>query len=228
MGVAATVGLAVASGLWEGYSAKQQANAQAAQANANAQMAFQNSQKVQEQAEQTAQNNAINEENQRRKMARQQAAAANMVGASGVTNSGSAAAVLADNEYAMAFDLATERYNGRQKVDSLYQNATDYFNQGNVYKDQAKEYKKAGKRAMLAAAIKTGATVATGLYSAHAAKAGSATSGSVGSALNFQPGLSVQQQAINNEFSRATTGTIFGSSYSSSIGKNLKYTKYWG
>lgn len=171
MGVAATVGLAVASGLWEGYSAKRQADAQAAQANANAQMAFQNSQKVQEQAEQTAQNNAINEENQRRKLARQQAAAENAVGASGITNSGSAAAVLSDNEYAMAFDLASERYNGRQKVDSLLQNSTDYYNQGNVYKSQASEYKKAGKRAMIAAAIKTGATVASGLYSAHAAKA---------------------------------------------------------
>ena len=53
----ASIITAVAGGLWQGYTANQQAKAQARQAEQNAQIADQNAQKLQEQAEQQAENN---------------------------------------------------------------------------------------------------------------------------------------------------------------------------
>lgn len=161
MGAAATIGLAVASGLWEGYSARKQANAQAEVAEANAKIAQDNANKMREQSEQLAANNAINEENERAKLRQRNAAARNAVGASGVAMSNSALDVMADNEYATAFQLAMNRYNGRQEVDALQNNATDYDNQANIYLQNAKDYRAAGKRAALGAYIKSGLTIAS-------------------------------------------------------------------
>lgn len=163
MGAAATIGLAVASGLWEGYSARKQANAQAEVAEANARVAQDNAMRLDEQSKQLATNNAINEENEKTKLRQRNAAAQNALAGSGVAMSGSALDVAADNDYAAAFQLAMNRYNGRQEVDALQNNSTDYSNQANVYMQNARDYRAAGKRAALGAYIKTGLTVASAL-----------------------------------------------------------------
>ena len=163
MGAAATIGLAVVSGLWEGYSARKQANAQAEVAEANAKVAQDNAMRLDEQSKQLATNNAINEENERAKLRQRNAAAQNAVNGSGVAMSGSALDVVADNDYAAAFQLAMNRYNGRQEVDAMQNNSTDYSNQANVYMQNARDYRAAGKRAALGAYIKSGLTIASAL-----------------------------------------------------------------
>ena len=165
---AAIIG-AVAGGLWQGYTASQQAKAQARQAEANARIAEQNAQKLDEQAQQQAENNRINEENKRRQMrgriARQQAA----IGASGLTASGSALTALADSRYNMEQELAIDRYNARQKVDNIFQSSTDQTNQAGVYHQQAKDYKKAAKWAWINAGLSTAFSLSSTLYGAKSA-----------------------------------------------------------
>ena len=68
MGVGVMIGATLLGGYLQGRAARQQANAQAAQAQANADIAYNNAQKLQEQAEKQAQNNEINEENKRRRL----------------------------------------------------------------------------------------------------------------------------------------------------------------
>ena len=56
MGVGVMIGATLLGGYLQGRAARQQANAQAAQAQANADIAYNNAQKLQEQAEKQAQN----------------------------------------------------------------------------------------------------------------------------------------------------------------------------
>lgn len=176
MGVGVMIGATLLGGYLQGRAARQQANAQAAQAQANADIAYNNAQRLQEQAETQAQNNAINEENKRRRLLQQQGQQRANIGAAGITASGSALAAMADSQFNMEQDLAIERYNGRQKVDNIFQQSTDNVNQGDIYAANAKAYRKAGKRAMMNSMLQAGLSVAANLYSAKsigALKAGS-------------------------------------------------------
>lgn len=166
MGVGVMIGATLLGGYLQGRAARQQANAQAAQAQANADIAYNNAQKLQEQAETQAQNNAINEENKRRKLLQLQGQQRANIGAAGITASGSALAAMADSQFNMEQDLAIERYNGRQKVDNIFQQSTDNVNQGDIYAANAKAYRKAGKRAMMNSMLQAGLSVAANLYSA--------------------------------------------------------------
>lgn len=166
MGVAAMVGATLLGGWLQGRAAQRQANAQAAQAQANADIAYRNAENLQKQAEQQAQNNALNEETKRRKILLQQGQQRANIGAAGITASGSALAVMADSQFNAEQDLAIERYNGRQKVDNIFQQSTDNVNQGDIYASSARAYRKAGKRAMMNSMLQAGLSVAANLYTA--------------------------------------------------------------
>lgn len=165
MGVGVMIGATLLGGYLQGRAARQQANAQAAQAQANADIAYNNAQRLQEQAETQAQNNAINEENKRRRLLQQQGQQRANIGAAGITASGSALAAMADSQFNMEQDLAIERYNGRQKIDNIFRQSTDSVNQGDIYAANARAYRKAGKRAMMNNMLQAGLSVAANLYS---------------------------------------------------------------
>ena len=167
MGVGVMIGATLLGGLMQARAQRQQANAQARQAEVNAQIAYQNSEKMQAQAEETAKNNALNQEQKRRQLVKRLGAQQAAVGASGLTMSGSALDLMAESGYEMERELAIDRYNDRQKVDNIFQNSTDYLNQGDIYKQNAKDYRKAGKRAAMNTMLQTGFTLAAGLYGAN-------------------------------------------------------------
>lgn len=217
MGVAAVVGATLLGGWLQGRAAQRQANAQAEQAQANADIAYRNAEKLQEQAEQQAQNNAINEENKRRKLLVQQGQQRANVGAAGVTMSGSALAAMADNTFNQEQELAIERYNARQKVDNIFQQSTDNVNQGDIYSANARAYRKAGKRAMMTSMLQSGLSLASTLYSANSVGTLKNTGGEanpIGLADYSMPGYT--KMNIN----KATGGgiTSYGTSYGNAAG----------
>lgn len=164
MGVGVMIGATLLGGYLQGRAARQQANAQAAQAQANADIAYNNAQKLQEQAEKQVQNNEINEENKRRRLLQLQGQQRANIGAAGITASGSALAAMADSRFNQ--ELAFERYNARQQVDNIFQQSTDNLNQGDAYASNARAYRKAGKRAMMNSMLQAGLSVASNLYTA--------------------------------------------------------------
>jgi len=171
MGVAATIVATLASGYLYGRSQQDAYNQQAAQAETNATIANKNADKVQANAELQAQNNAINEENKRRKLIGYQNQQLAKVGASGITLSGSALSALTDSKFNMDKDLAIGSYNDRQNVDNMFQKSTDYVNQRDIYKDNANAYRQAGKRAMMNSMLGSVFSLAGSLYSSKSAGA---------------------------------------------------------
>lgn len=165
MGVGVAIGATLLGGYLQGRAQQQAYEAQARQAEQNAQIAYNNAQKLQEQGEQQAQNNAVNEENKRRRILQQRGRNIANVGASGVAMSGSALDFMADSEYNAEMDLAIDRWNGRQQVDQYFQNSTDNLNQGDVYKRNASQYRKVGKKAMMNSMLQSGLSLAANLYS---------------------------------------------------------------
>lgn len=178
MGATAAIALTLASGIWKAKTEYDANKAQARQAQAQADMAYQNAQIKDTQAHEQAQNNALNQEVKRRQMVQKQKELENQVGSSGLVMSGSNLSTLADSHYNMMFDLGIDSYNGRQKVDNIFQQSTDLYNQGDIYAGQAKQYKKAAKMSLIKNAIETGASIAlAGAGGAgHASKAKDAAS----------------------------------------------------
>lgn len=180
MGVAATIGATLLGGFISGRAQQQQYNAAAQQAEVNAQIANRNADKLQAQAEEQSKSNTINEENKRRRMnnAMLSQQRAN-IGASGITASGSAADALADSAYNMETELAIERYNSRQGVENIFQQSTDLVNQRDIYNQNARNYRKAGKRALMNNMLMSGLSLAGSLYSPKSAgKQGASSSSS--------------------------------------------------
>lgn len=165
MGVGVAIGATLLGGYLQGRAQKQAYEAQARQAEQQAQIAYNNAAILQEQGEQQAQNNAINEENKRRRILQQRGKNIANVGASGVAMSGSALDFMADSAYNEEMELAIDRYNGRQQVDQYMQSSTDNLNQGDVYKRNASQYRKAGKKAMMNSMLQSGLSLAANLYS---------------------------------------------------------------
>jgi hypothetical protein len=185
MGVGVAIGATLLGGYMQGRAQRQAYEAQARQADQQAQIAYNNAAVLQEQGEQQAQNNAVNEENKRRRILQQRGKNIANVGASGVAMSGSALDFMADSQYNSEMELAIDRWNGRQQVDQYFQNSTDNLNQGDVYKRNASQYRKAGKRAMINSMLQSGLSLAGNLYSPksvgaqkEAASSGSSTWGS--------------------------------------------------
>ena len=177
MGVTATIISTLAGGWLMGRAEQRQYNAAAKQAEANAQIAYNNAEKLQAQGEEQSQNNAVNEENKRRRLAQLQGQQRAAIGAAGVALSGSALNAMSDSAYNQEMELAIERYNGRQKVDNYFQSSTDNVNQGDVYKQNAKDYRKAGKRAMMNSMLMSGLSLAGNLYNSKSSGAQASTSG---------------------------------------------------
>ena len=170
MGVAAAIGATLLGGFISGRAQQQQYNAAAQQAEVNAQIANQNADKLQAQAEEQSKSNTINA------MLSQQRA---NIGASGITASGSAANALADSAYNMETELAIERYNSRQGVENIFQQSTDLVNQRDIYNQNARNYRKAGKRALMNNMLMSGLSLAGSLYSPKSAgKQGASSSSS--------------------------------------------------
>lgn len=157
---ALAIGLTAATGIWKAKTEYDANKAQARQAQAQADLAYQNAQVKDTQAHEQAQNNAINQEVKRQQLRAKEKAMENQVGASGLMMSGSNMSALADSHYNMMFDLGIESYNGRKQVDSLFQESTNYVNQGDIYAQQAKQFKKAAKMSLIKNAIETGASIA--------------------------------------------------------------------
>lgn len=186
MGVAATIVGTLFASWMQGRAQQAQAEAAARQSEQNAQIAQMNADKAQETAERQDENNKINAENERRRalmrMGQQRAA----IGASGVTASGSAAAALADTGYAINEQTGMSLYNGRQNVDNMMQQSTDFQNQSSFHSANASNYRAAGRRAMMNSMLTGAFTLASGLYtgassaSQKTAEAAGAQSGSFG------------------------------------------------
>lgn len=179
MGVAATIGATLLGGFMTGRAQQQQYNAAAQQAEVNAQIADQNADKLQAQAEEQSKSNTINEENKRRRMNAMLSQQRANIGASGIAASGSAASALADSAYNMETELAIERYNSRQGVENIFQQSTDLINQRDIYNQNARNYRKAGKRAFMNSMLMSGLSLAGNLYSPKSAgKQGASSSAS--------------------------------------------------
>jgi uncharacterized protein (DUF2147 family) len=179
MGVAATIGATLLGGFITGRAQQQQYNAAAQQAEVNAQIADQNADKLQAQAEEQSKSNTINEENKRRRMNAMLSQQRANIGASGIAASGSAASALADSAYNMETELAIERYNSRQGVENIFQQSTDLVNQRDIYNQNARNYRKAGKRALMNSMLMSGLSLAGSLYSPKSAgKKGASSSSS--------------------------------------------------
>ena len=170
------IGLAAATGIWKAKTEYDQNKAAARQAQANADMAYRNAEAKDEQAHEQAQNNALNQDIKRRQMQAKMAEEQNQMASSGLALTGSNARVLADSQYNMALDMGIDAYNGRQKVDNIFQQSTDLQNQGNVYAYQAKQYKKAAKTSLIKNALETGITIAMAGAGGGASKAKDAAS----------------------------------------------------
>lgn len=163
MGVTASIIGTLGMAFAQGYAQKQQANAMARQAEANADLQqrnadimSQNAEKAQQNAEETARVNAQNAENERRKMSLRLGQQKAAIGASGITATGSALNALADSQWDIDYQTATNLYNGRQQVDKIFGQANDFSNQSAQYaysadveRANAKNYRAAGKRAMM-------------------------------------------------------------------------------
>lgn len=179
MGIAAAIGATLLGGFISGRAQQQQYNAAAQQAEVNAQIANQNADKLQAQAEEQSKSNTINEENKRRRMNAMLSQQRANIGASGITASGSAANALADSAYNMETELAIERYNSRQGVENIFQQSTDLVNQRDIYNQNARNYRKAGKRALMNNMLMSGLSLAGSLYSPKSAgKQGASSSSS--------------------------------------------------
>ena len=159
MGVAATIGATLLGGFISGRAQQQQY-------------------KLQAQAEEQSKSNTINEENKRRRMNAMLSQQRANIGASGITASGSAANALADSAYNMESELAIERYNSRQGVENIFQQSTDLVNQRDIYNQNARNYRKAGKRALMNNMLMSGLSLAGSLYSPKSAGKQGASSGS--------------------------------------------------
>lgn len=176
MGVAATIISTLGAGWLTGREQQKQYNAAAQQADTNAQIAYNNAAVLEKQGEDMSQSNAANQENKRRRLAALQGQQRANIGAAGITASGSALNSMSDSAYNSEMELAIDSYNGRQKVDNYFQGSTDNVNQGDVYARNAKDYRKAGKRAMVNSMLMSGLSLAGNLYNSKSSGAQGAQS----------------------------------------------------
>jgi len=232
MGVVGAVLGTLGTAYISGRAQQQQYEAQAAQAQANAelqarnaQIMAENSRKARENAEQTAQNNAFNVEQQRRKMLLKEGQQRARIGASGLTASGSAAAALADTRYDIDMETAMGLYNGRQNVDKIFGQATDYTNQANQYKYQsdvynanARDYREAGKRAFWGSMLGGAFSLAGSLYSSNSSAAQAANMASAGDQTllnNYQEGYHLTNYAKGvGSWDASRNGLTWNNAYS--------------
>ncbi|MEG2344215.1 MAG: hypothetical protein RSB52_08645 [Acidaminococcaceae bacterium] len=164
MGVAGMIVGTLASGWLYGRSKQQQAETMAAQQDKNAQIADQNADKLQQQAKQQSQNDAMNAENKRRRLQLMEGQQLSRIGASGITATGSALTTLTDSKYAMESELGMDAYNAKQKTTNIFNQSTDFVNQKDIYKANASDYRAAGKRAMMTSMLTSAFSLAGNLY----------------------------------------------------------------
>lgn len=214
MGVAGMIIGTLGAAWLQGRAAQEQANAAARQAETNAAIQENNARKTDEQARQMSEANKINAENERRRaMARmgQQRAA---IGASGITATGSAANALADTQFDIDQQTGMALYNGRQNVDKLFQQSTDYTNQANIHRKEAGDYRKAGRRAMMTSLLGGAFSLASGLYSGNSA----AKVASGGSWSGLPAYTSASGQSVSAGLRLGRTGATWGAKSGANVG----------
>ncbi len=234
MGVAGMIIGTLGSGWLMGRSQQQQAEAAAEQQERNAQIADRNADKLQDQADQQSQNNAINAENKRRRMSQIEGQQKASIGASGITATGSALTALTDSAYNMEAELGTDAYNGKQKVTSILDQSTDYVNQRNIYNANAANYRAAGKRAMVNSMLMSGFTLAGSLYNSKSeASQSTGSSGSAGfgdTAYDYSTGRMTYPTSVGNNYLNTAygsvspgLGSVFGNDYTFGTANGKKY-----
>lgn len=203
MGVVGMIVGTLGMAYMQGRAQQQQAEAQAAQAEANANIAKQNAQRLDEQAKEQDRINKVNEENRHRQNVLQQGEQRARIGASGITATGSAAALMGDTAYNIALDESVLSANNRNGVDSIFNQSTDQTNQELQLRKQASNYRAAGKQAFInsmVGGVFNALTLGAGNYSSSSAAvqdSGRAfsTSGSIGhnTTATFTPTRSYQK-----------------------------------
>ena len=184
---AAIIG-AVAGGLWQGYSAQQQAKAQARAEEQQAVNADRNAQNMAQRAEENAQNVARETEQKRRQMLARAHSQTAAVGASGIQGTGSALNVLAQNYADVDYETATNLYNGRQQTEQYLNQQTNYNNEAGQHRNNASSYRAAGRNAMLGGIVNafTGAaSIAASNFSSKSAAVQAGKGGTIGNNYSF-------------------------------------------
>lgn len=188
MGVVGAVIGTLGAAFMQGRAQQQQAEAAARREEYNAAVMQANANKEDQRARAEAENNKIATENARRRellrIGKQRAA----IGASGITASGSAATALADTRYAIDQETGMMLYNGRQRVDDMFQRSTDYTNQELQHRANASNYRAAGKQAMMNSMLMGAFSLAGNLYSASSSAAMSGTDKAVDSGVGGATG----------------------------------------
>jgi len=174
-----------------GRAQQQQYEAAAAQARTNAQLqaqeaevAQQNALKANKQAEETARVNAQNVEDERRRQLLYINKQNANIGKSGLTRTGSAAALVEQSRDEIDYETAKNLSNGQQEVYKLFGVGTDYANQSNKHKwnesmlyKNARDYEAAGNRAFWSNMLGGVFSLAGNLYSSKSSAAMQANDG---------------------------------------------------
>ena len=214
MGVAGLIIGTLGAAWLQGRAAQNQADAAARQAEANAAIQESNARQVDEQAKKLSETNKINAENERRRamvrLGKQRAA----IGASGITATGSAANALADTQYEIDEETGMALYNGRQNVENLFRQSTDHTNQANMYRKDAGDYRKAGRRAMMTSMLGGAFSLASGLYAGNSA----AKMASGGAWSGLPSYTSASGQSVSAGLRLGRTGATWGAKSGANVG----------
>lgn len=195
MGLVGTIIGTLGTAFLSGRAQQQQYEAAAEQSRVNAQLqaqeaaiAQQNAQKANKQAEETARVNAQNVEDERRRQLLYINKQNANIGKSGLTRTGSAAALVEQSRDEIDYETAKNLSNGQQEVYKLFGMGTDYSNQANkhrwnesvLYKN-ARDYEAAGNRAFWSSMLGGAFSLAGNLYSSKSSAVMSGTDSASGS-----------------------------------------------
>ncbi len=195
MGLVGTIIGTLGTAFLAGRAQQQQYEAAAEQARTNAnlqaqeaEIAAQNALKANKQGEEAARVNAQNvEDENRRKMLYINKQIAN-VGKSGLTNTGSAAALIGESRDEIDYEREKNFVNGRREADKWFGVGTDYLNQSNrnkwqesVYRKNSSDYESAGNRSFWNSMLGGVFSLAGNLYSSKSSAAMSGTDSTSGS-----------------------------------------------
>lgn len=165
MGIATTAILGIAGTLFGGYAQYQQANAQAEAAEYNAQVAERNAALNESQARQASERGALEEYNLRKKYQDLQSAQKIATAYSGTTFGGSNMDIMAGSAYEAEMDAAMIRYNTMNERYAYEVQAANNYEQANINRAQAANYKKAGRMGIFNTILGTATQLSDSLYS---------------------------------------------------------------
>ena len=160
------------------------------------------------------------------------------IGASGLTASGSAAAALADTRYDIDMETAMGLYNGRQNVDKIFGQSTDYTNQAAQYQynadvqnANAQDYRDAGKRAFMSSMLGGAFSLAGNLYSSKSSAAQAAVQSAGNAELlgNYSDSYSLPSWESYNDWTnyKKTGNFTYNQRWNTSTPRYAQQTRYF-